>query len=223
MNTTTRLTGSTGERWQTTDETERGDLRPGNKKAIPDRGGFLSDIEYCAGWDDHANMGVACLCAYDFANELPLVYRGDNLHTFYGPISRAEYLIGFNNARFDNRVLEANGIKVPDSKTIDLLAEIWKACGLDPDNFEPATHGGYGLDAVCAANFGAGKTGNGAIAPVEWQRGQIGKVVSYCLSDVQLTFRLWRKMANVGEIINPKTEKPLKISLPQFDKVTDVV
>lgn len=186
-------------------------------RAIPDRSGQrLAGIEYCEGWDDHANMGVSVLCAYDFANELPLVYCADNLSAFVGLVSRADWLIGFNNRRFDNRVLACNGIEVPDGKTLDLLAEIWKAAVLDPDIFEPATHGGYGLDAVCAANFGSGKTGNGALAPVEWQRGQIGKVISYCLSDVQLTFRLWRKIINTGEIINPKTGKELEITLPQF-------
>lgn len=186
-------------------------------KAIPDRSGQrLSGIEYCRDWDDHASMGVSVLCAYDLANELPLVYCADNLSAFLGLALRADWLIGFNNRRFDNRVLACNGIEVPDDKTIDLLAEIWKANGLDPDVFDPATHGGVGLDAVCVANFGSGKTGNGALAPVWWQRGEIGKVISYCLSDVQLAFRLWRKIINTGEIINPKTGKELEITLPQF-------
>lgn len=189
-------------------------------RAIPDRSGQrLPNIEYCAGWDDHANMGVSVLCAYDFANELPLVYCADNLSDFQGLAGRADWLVGFNNRRFDNRVLAHNGIEVPDDKTVDLLAEIWKAAGLDPDVFNPATHGGYGLDAVCAANFGSGKTGNGALAPVEWQRGQAGKVISYCLSDVQLTFRLWRKIINVGQIRNPKNGLELAISLPQFNRL----
>lgn len=188
-------------------------------KAIPDWSGIRKDgIEYCTGWDDHANMGISVLCAYDFANELPLVYCADNLSAFASLVGRADWLIGFNNARFDNRVLACNGIEIAESKTIDLLAEIWKAKGLDPDNFDLATHGGFGLDAICAANFGSGKTGNGATAPVEWQQGNIGNVVSYCLNDVMLTFRLWRKIINLGEIVNPKTNQPLAISLPQFNK-----
>lgn len=188
-------------------------------RAIPDRSGNrLSGVEYCAGWEDHANMGVSVLCAYDFANELPLVYCADNLSDFQGLVNRADWLVGFNNRRFDNSVLAHNGIEVSADKTVDLLAEIWKAAGLNPDVFEPATHGGYGLDAVCAANFGSGKTGNGALAPVEWQRGQAGKVISYCHSDVQLTFRLWRKIVNVGQIRSPKDGLELAIPLPQFDK-----
>jgi len=187
------------------------------EKAIPDRNGQrLTGIEYCAGWDDHKNMGISVLCAYDFANELPIVYCKDNLHTFYSLISRAEYLIGFNSLRFDNKLLEANGIKVPDGKTIDLLREIIKAEGGDPDDEAARPFAGLGLDAVCAANFGSGKTGNGAFAPVEWQRRQTGKVISYCLNDTILTMRLWRKIINTGEIINPKTGRAMEIILPQF-------
>lgn len=189
------------------------------EKSIPDRNGVRLDaIQYCDGWHDHANMGISVLCAYDVASELPLVYCADNLHDFQDLVAQAEYLIGFNNARFDNQVLRHNGIWVPEAKTVDLLAEIWKANDLDPDNFNFRTHGGFGLDAVCSANFGAGKTGNGALAPVEWQRGQVGKVISYCLSDVQLTTRLWRRIVGLGQIINPKSGKQLTIALPQFNE-----
>ena len=188
------------------------------EKAILGRGQTpIQGIEYCGGFDDHANAGVSVVCAYDFANELPIVYCQDNLPSFQRLIDSADYLIGFNNKRFDNSVLRHNGIEVPDGKTVDLLREIWKAEGLNPDIFDPRTHGGYGLDAVCAVNFGAGKTGNGARAPVEWQRGEIGKVISYCLRDVMLTYKLWRRMVNSGEIVHPKTNgASLRIELPRL-------
>ena len=189
------------------------------EKAILGKGQSpIPGIEYCAGFDDHANAGVSVLCAYDFANELPLVYCKDNLAQFQTLVERADWLIGFNNLRFDNQVLRHNGINVPEEKTVDLLREIWRAEGLNPDVFDPRTHGGYGLDMVCIANFGSGKTGNGALAPVEWQRGQIGKVISYCHSDVQLTARVWRRIINLGELKHPKTNGTIKIELPQFNR-----
>jgi len=185
--------------------------------AIPNKNGAREEgINYCAGWSDYSNMGISCLCAYNATRELPLVYCADNLREFQVVTDNAAYLIGFNNARFDNRVLAANGITVPEEKTVDLLAEIWKANGLDPDNFEWQTHGGYGLDVVCAANFNEGKSGNGALAPVDWQRGRIGSVISYCIRDVMLTYWLGRRMVETGAIVNPKTGAALKVELPQL-------
>lgn len=187
------------------------------EKAIPPRDGEYEDgIKYCAGWSDYTNMGISCLCAYNATRDIPLVYCADNLRDFQIVADNAAYMVGFNNARFDNRVLAANRIQVPEEKTVDLLAEIWKAADLNPDNFEPKTHGGYGLDMVGLANLNEGKSGNGAIAPVDWQRGRIGSVISYCLRDVMLTYWIARRIVEARQIVNPKTGDTLKIHLPQL-------
>lgn len=191
------------------------------EKAIPPRDGrLISGIEYCKGWDDHANMGIAVLCVYDFANERPIVICKDNLSQFVSLIAQADYLVGFNNYKFDNRVIHAStGIHLPGHKCVDLLREIWKAEGLDPDRYDPKTHGGLSLDAICTVNLDRGKSGNGADAPIWWQRGQIGKVVSYCLLDVMLTMHLWRKIVNTGEVIDPRdTSRKIPVGLSQFDQ-----
>jgi hypothetical protein len=93
-------------------------------KAIPptSRRPLEPDIEYCRGWDDHPNMGISVLCAYDFANERPYVFCKDNLPAFAYPIDQAEHLVGFNNCRFDNLVIQASsGLVIPPEKCTDLL------------------------------------------------------------------------------------------------------
>lgn len=193
------------------------------KKAIPDRNGKrIEGIEYCEGWHNHANMGITVIGAYNFTQEMPMVFCQDNLEAFKRLLARDPWMIGFNNINFDNEVLAANGITVPPENCFDLLRTIWQADGLPiPDgqnvHFDPKRHGGYGLDACAMANFGEGKSGDGATAPVDWQRGNYAKVISYCLRDVMLTFKLWRRMVNLGEIKHPKIKGgTLRIDLPQF-------
>lgn len=186
------------------------------KKAILNRSQSPEpDVVYCEGWHDHQNMGISVLCAFDFEQKLPVVFCEDNLAEFQKAVDATDYLVSFNGINFDNKVLSANGINIPESKSVDLLHEIWRGVGLSPFRFNPRTHGGYGLDAVCAVNFNLNKTGDGASAPAYWQRGRIGHVISYCLSDVHLTTRLFEQMLE-GEIVNPKTGTRLKIDLSRL-------
>lgn len=186
--------------------------------AIPDRdGSTIEGIQYCKGWGDHAGMGIATLCAWDCQNHLPLVYCADNLDDFGRNIQNFNTLVSFNGIGFDNKLLAANGINIANGHCYDILREIWVAEGLNPDKFSPRTHGGYGLDRCGEVNFGMRKTGDGAMAPINWQRGMIGNVISYCLVDVMLTRRLFLKIvANEGVITNPKTGGTVRLRMPDL-------
>lgn len=182
--------------------------------AIPDRNGTrVEGVSYCEGWGDYKGMGVVVVGVYDYRTDRPRVFCRDNLSEFGALVSQTECLVSYNGLRFDNRVLEAAGLTIPEEKCYDLLAEIWRALGLGPD-FHPATHGGFSLDAVCWANFKIAKTGHGAAAPINYQRGQLGGVVDYCLADVYLTKRLLHRVICTGQIINPKTGENISVSKP---------
>lgn len=153
-------------------------------KAVPRTGEPpVEDVEYCAGWHDHAHMGVSCIGAMHWdpseswaPEPRPRVFLPDNLEEFQD-LANASFVVGFNSKRFDDRVLRAAGIRVRTD--YDVLEEAWYAEGLNPDKFEPATHGGFGLDAMARAQGFGGKTGHGALAPVDWQQGRPGRVVDY--------------------------------------------
>lgn len=178
-------------------------------KAIPDRYGEpIKGVEYCAGWEDHANMGVAVVGAWDGAVNRYRVFCGDNLAEF-GKLCETHFpLVSFNGLRFDNVVLGHHGINILDGRCYDILDDIWRAIG----GFTK----GYGLDPCCAANFGTRKTGNGALAPVLWQQGKIGEVIDYCLNDVAMTKRLFERIASVGTIIDPTNGNTLSLPGPSF-------
>lgn len=164
----------------------------------------IPNVEYCQGWRDFGNMGISCLCAHDLAADRLHVFMDDNLAVFGELLTGTDLVVTFNGIGFDNRLLEAHGIIVPGEKNYDILAEAWKADGLDPTQFNFATHGGYGLDALCEANGIGKKTGHGAKAPVWYQHGKLGQLISYCLADVALTVELFRRIGRGEALKHPK-------------------
>lgn len=174
------------------------------KKAILGRGETpIPGIEYCEGWKDHANMGISCICAYDYEESRYRVFMEDNLAVFAAMTQERRPIVGFNNIAFDNKVCDLNGITIPESWSYDILAELWAAAGL-PRHFSGSSHMGFGLDATCRANFGVGKTGHGALAPVQYQRGEFGALVDYCLTDVHRTKLLMDRIIERGSLIDPR-------------------
>lgn len=189
------------------------------KKAIQKKNEQKKEgVEYCGGWDDHANMGISVVCVYDCKTNMVRVFTDSNKDVFWELVDKRDLLIGFNNIGFDNKVLNACwGKSIPDEKCYDILVEIWAGLGLG-SKFNYSTHGGYGLDACCEVNFNISKSGHGALAPIDWQLGKIGDVVDYCLNDVQLTRQLLGRIIRDGYIRNPKqpnsiieVKKPTKL------------
>ena len=177
--------------------------------AIPPKNGeLIPDIKYAKGWDYPATMGIACIGVYDYTKDTYRVFGEYELEDFQNLIEKHDSFIGFNNIGFDNKVLRAFDVKISDKKSYDILAEIYSALG--------SRQKGCKLDNVIEANFGsAGKTGNGADAPILWQRGFHTKVIDYCLNDVRLTKKLLDKIIRFGYLNSPIYPKEfLKIRRP---------
>lgn len=179
-------------------------------RAIPDRNeARIEGIEYCAGWGDHANMGISVLCAYDYAEQRYRVFCADNLKEFAALCASRYPLVGFNNLDFDNRVLAAAGVMIEPDCCYDILGEIWRALGRRVR--------GYRLDDCAPAALGpsAVKSGDGALAPVLWQQSNAGTVIDYCLNDVRLTKGLFDRVIEDGGITDPHTMGLLRLRQPE--------
>lgn len=184
--------------------------------AVPDRcGDRIEGVQYCEGWHDHAGMGISVIGAYDYAEDRYRVFCADNFAEFLALCADRAPLVSFNGIGFDDKVINAEmgpdiGV-MPPSFRYDLLAEIWRAAGLNP-SYGGNSHAGYGLDATCEANFGIRKSGNGALAPVLWQQGRVGEVIDYCLNDIRLTKRLFDHAVVRGEpIVIAKTSASARL------------
>jgi hypothetical protein len=173
-------------------------------RCIPDRGAPRDpELLYCAGWGDHANMGIAVLAAIDMRDRRPRLFLQDNLGEFAKLID-GRTVCGYNNQGFDDRLLAANGIRV--TRSVDLMCAIRRAAG----HPEQGPLRGYKLDDVVQVNLGVQKPMSGAMAPVAWQRGQRGLVIDYCLFDTSQTAEL---VARCPTLIDPVTRRPLDVQL----------
>lgn len=175
------------------------------KKGIAPKGQKQIGIEYCGGWRDFDNMGISVIGVFDYKEGRYRVFMDDNFDEFQVLLDTSQVIVGFNNRKFDDKLLGASGLRIDKNKSYDLLAEIWKAADLDPEIFVPSTHGGYGLGDCCLANFGVGKKGHGEQAPLLYQMGRYGELIDYCLHDIYMTKMLLEKVVRTGSIISPRS------------------
>jgi DEAD/DEAH box helicase domain-containing protein len=89
--------------------------------------------------------------------------------------------VTFNGDHFDipllNKYYSGDLTKI---KSLDLLAEVKKVLGRR-----------IKLDTVAEATLGKKKTGHGMDAIMWWQKGEIDKIIKYCIEDVKITRELY--------------------------------
>lgn len=197
-------------------------------KAIPDKSP-IPEIQYCGGWNDHANMGISVIgfCQIltgdddpfavldtrdplsSFAISKPDYLIGDEfgLAAFAKLANDADGVIGFNSRNFDDRVMLAVGY--PVATTYDLLEEV-RIAAYGSADFRGAPKGySYKLGKIGEAN-GHAKTGDGANAAIQWQNGEHRAVIEYCLNDVAITAQLLN-MGLRGNLKDPNTGEMLQL------------
>lgn len=175
--------------------------------AIPDeREPRDPDLTYCGGWEDYSGMGISVVTAYDFVYSEMLVFLSDNMKKLGRLINSRRILMGFNNKKFDDNVLRANGIDVPQEKSYDLFLQI-------VNTQPPGNRKGFKLSNMLTANGIAPKSGLGSDAPRQAQKGEWGDLISYCIGDTMKQVQLLR-MACAGTMKNPHNNQYMKIKLP---------
>lgn len=182
------------------------------KRMIPDhRRDPIEGLEYCQGWTDFQGMGIAVVCAYEYERDAYAVFCDDNLSGLKLLIEKQDRVIGFNNHSFDDRLLEAYHISIGAERSADLLRAIVQAKGVP---FSPKACKGLKLDALARVNLnGAGKSGNGALAPMLYQRHMTGTLINYCLRDVRLLKGLVDLARARGYLICPNTGERIAIEI----------
>lgn len=188
------------------------------EKCIPADGAIDEDLEYCQGWEDFDGMGISVIGCYTYWDDVHHVFLEDNLLDFQALVYEADEVIGFNSISFDDKLCLANGIKV--NTTYDLLCEVRIASGQPPHYEQGVTRRGYSLDALCRANLDQSKSGTGADAPILWQKGRQGSVISYCLRDIQLTRKIF-ELGLRGELKDPTNHEKLTIRNSEIPKYLD--
>ena len=133
-------------------------------------------------WNDFDKMGISVGCIFDYRDGDYKVYLDDNLYSLNKRLKEADIVVGFNILKFDNKLLSATLMEheIKEEKCYDLLKEVRISTGSHMPK-------GCKLDEVLKATFGLHmlKTANGAEAPIMYQDGRMGELISYCLADVR--------------------------------------
>ena len=175
--------------------------------AIPTEGEAREpDLQYCEGWHDYEGMGISVITAYDFVEAQWHVFMRDNLDSLKTLFNSRRLIMGFNNRRFDDNVLIANGVDIPANKSYDL----WQQITITQI---PGRRSGFALSKMLEANGIPAKTGLGSEAPRQAQEGRWGELITYCLGDTQKQIQLLR-MACAGTMKNPNNGEYMTINLP---------
>jgi len=161
------------------------------------------------GWEDTHLLGVSVGVVYEYQTDRYRVYGPNDTQALRERLVAADRISGFNIWKFDFPVIwELPGrerVQQLGPKTNDLLRRIWLALYLKPNEFS-SLHKNWGLDKVCRATFGQGKSGFGGDAPKWFQAGNWAKLVDYCIDDVRLEKRLTDFVDQYGFVISAQGE-----------------
>ncbi len=180
------------------------------EKAIPGKQ-LVKGIEYCAGWSDYENMGIAVI-GYKWSHEDAASYT-TSAEGFLDMLMQYDdeyyHLIGFNSRNFDDKLLTANGLEGVETG-YDLLEQVRIAAGFKAEYKSVPRGYKYDLNSIAQAN-GAAKTGSGALAPVLWQQGKKQEVVDYCINDVLVTEKILQ-FGLAEKLVDPNTGSKLQLA-----------
>jgi DEAD/DEAH box helicase domain-containing protein len=132
------------------------------------------------GWHRAERMGISVAVLYDSALDQYLTFREGEIGALVEHLARLDLVVGFNNKRFDNRVLSAyTSFALHSLPTLDILEEVKNRLGYR-----------LSLDHLTEHTLGVKKTGNGLQALEWYKEGRIEELIDYCRQDVRITREL---------------------------------
>lgn len=170
-------------------------------------------IQFASGWKDYSNMGVAVLCAPTlrecsiYPSELmfqkSIYFTDSNLRNAEWFFNQFDLHVSHNGDSFDAPLLSAHGVFLDPARSYDLMTEWQRETGKRVK-----------LDDLAQANGLPGKTEDGAIAPILWQRGERERVIKYCFHDCLLTGQLFQKVIDGEPLKNPYNGQMVRLRNP---------
>jgi DEAD/DEAH box helicase domain-containing protein len=132
------------------------------------------------GWHRAERMGVSVAVLYDSSLDRFLTFREEEIGALIEHLDKLDLVVGFNNKRFDNRVLSAyTSFDLHSLPTLDILEEVKNRLGYR-----------LTLDHLTEHTLGIKKTANGLQALQWYKEGRLEEIISYCRQDVRITREL---------------------------------
>jgi DEAD/DEAH box helicase domain-containing protein len=129
------------------------------------------------GWHRADRMGISVAVLYDSASDSFKTYLEKDIPELIKDLQTFELVVGFNNKRFDNRVLSAYSLfNLASLPTLDIMEVIANRLGYR-----------LSLDRLAEHTLGVKKSANGLMALQWYKEGRIEEIINYCRQDVKIT------------------------------------
>ena len=129
------------------------------------------------GWHRADRMGISVAVLYDSVSDSFKTYLEKDIPDLISDLRTFDLVVGFNNKRFDNRVLSAytlfNFASLP---TLDIMEKISERLGYR-----------LSLDRLAEHTLGVKKSADGLQALQWFKEGRIDEIIDYCRQDVIIT------------------------------------
>jgi DEAD/DEAH box helicase domain-containing protein len=124
-----------------------------------------------------ALLDISVVCIHDSETDSYSSYLQEDLGKLWPIIEKADVLITFNGDHFDIPLLDKYYPgDLTRIKSLDLLKEVRKSLGHR-----------IGLGLIAQGTLNKPKGGHGLDAIEWWRKGEIDKIIKYCLEDVKIT------------------------------------
>lgn len=143
------------------------------------------------GWHRAEKMGISVAVLYDAGPDRYFTFLEHEIGGLVEHLQELDLVVGFNNLRFDNRVLSAyTAVNLQKLPTLDLLQEVRDRLGYR-----------LSLDHLAEQTLGIQKTANGLMALKWYKEGRIDDIITYCRKDVEITRDLFLFGARNGFLL----------------------
>lgn len=133
-------------------------------------------VQDVGGWDHIDKLGISVACAYDSKTDQFIAYRENELGKLI-ELCEERLVIGYNIRGFDLPVMVPYGLKIARLDVFDIMYDLQT---LTRQQF-------LKLEAVARGTLNAGKSADGLMAVEWWKKGEIQKIIDYCMQDVKVT------------------------------------
>ena len=183
-------------------------LVPPGLAVLPDKFGVfdletIRSAEEVGGWQQAQKMGVSVAVVYDSEIDACVTYLEHEMAQLVNHLQTLKLVVGFNNKRFDNKVLSSyTNVDLNALPALDLLEETHNYLGYR-----------ISLNSLAEHTLGKTKTADGLQALRWYKEGRIDLIQKYCRSDVEITRDLLYHALEHGFLIFANKAKQ-KVRLP---------
>jgi DEAD/DEAH box helicase domain-containing protein len=133
-------------------------------------------VQEVGGWDHIDKLGISVACAYDSKSGEFLSFRENELKELI-ELCYERLVVGYNIRGFDLPVMVPYGLEL---KRVDAFDIMYDLEALTRQRF-------LKLEYVARGTLGSGKSADGLQAVEWWKRGEVQKIIDYCIQDVRVT------------------------------------